>query len=739
MYKISFKFLFCAMFLLVALPTTTTAQAPKKKITLDDIWLKYAFYPQYADDFRWMQDDRYYSLLDAPKGGSPVITKYSITDNKPVSTILDLASVNTPELKTVDSYEFSENERQILLKTQTEQIYRHSSKEVCYVWDTEKSKLYSIFGGKKISNAVFSPDGTKIAFVAENDLFTYDFATGKETAVTNDGVENHVINGATDWVYEEEFSFAPAFFWSPDSRYIAYYRFDESEVKEFSMDMFTGLYPTQYKFKYPKAGEKNSVVDIFTVDVGSGKIVQADLGKEKDIYIPRIKWTKAEGKLAIMRMNRLQNEVVLLLADAVSGKTSTILTEKNNTYIEITDDKWMFLKNSSDFLWTSEENGYNHIYRYGLDGKLVAQLTSGDYEVASIAGIDEKNDKLYFLSTEVSALERHLYCISLKGGKKKRMTEATGNHDITFSSACSYFVDSYSSMSELQKTELRSTEDGKVMKTLVDNKVLAERVKEYQLGTAEFFKFKTSEKVELNGWMIKPADFDKNKKYPVLMYVYGGPGHQTVKNEWGLGARGFDFMWYNMLANQGYIVVSVDGRGTGGRGEKFRKSTYANLGKYELDDQVEAAKYLQGLSYIDGKRIGIWGWSFGGYLTSLCMTKGNGVFKMGIAVAPVTNWRFYDTIYTERYLQTPQLNASGYDDNSPINFAQKLQGSYLLIHGSADDNVHYQNTMEWTTALVNANRPFDMMVYPNKNHSIAGGKTRYHLYQKMTGYIMANL
>lgn len=728
--------------LVITLPAT----AQKKKITLDEIWLRYRYFPQYPNEFRWMKNDQFYSVVTPEeKEGNIVgmtIDKYSITDEKKVETLLDLAKLDfgaSIKLKDIDSYDFSEDEKKMVLKAKVEPIYRHSTKEICFVWDNENKKLIPLHEGKKISYATFSPDGKKIGYVGENNMYYYDFATQKEKQITADGVKNKIINGGTDWVYEEEFSFAQAFAWSPDSRRIAYYRFDESEVKEFSMDLYTGLYPEQYRFKYPKAGEKNSLVEVHIYDTEAGKITAADLGTEKDQYIPRIKWTKNAEVLAVMRMNRLQNKLEVLAVNAQEGKSSVILKEETPDYIEITDDKWMFFQNSADFLWLSEEDGFNHIYRYGIDGKLVGQLTKGDFEVSQIVGIDDKNDKIYFLSTEISPLERQLYSISLKGTNKKRLTQEEGNHDITFSSACTYYVDSYSSTKYPSRTKLCKSADGVSVKTLVENKELFDKINENELSTPEMFKFKTSQNVELNGWMIKPTNFDATKKYPVLMYVYGGPGHQTVKNEWGLGARGFDFMWYQMLAENGYVIVSVDGRGTGGRGAKFRKTTYANLGKYELEDQVEAANYLKTLSYVDGARIGIWGWSFGGYLTSLCMTKGKGVFKTGIAVAPVTNWRFYDSIYTERYLKKPQDNAAGYDENSPINFAADLQGKYLLIHGSADDNVHFQNTMEWISALVAQGKQFDMMVYPNKNHSIAGGKSRYHLYKKMTDFIMANL
>jgi dipeptidyl-peptidase-4 len=720
------------LFLVQAQPAATKSET----ISLEDIWLRYAYFPEFPNEFRWMNDDRYYSVLE-PEGDNQVIARYSVEDDSKDRLILSLADVdfgedgNTPEIK---SYAFSADETRILLISNRTSIYRHSSKETCHVWDSEAKKLSSIHNGEQISNAAFSPDGKRLAFVYKNNLYMHDLATGKETAITSDGKTNEVINGATDWVYEEEFSFAPAFFWSPDSRRIAFYKFNESRVKQFTMPIYGSLYPELYEFKYPKAGEENAIVNIFMYDTETAKTVQAETGSETDQYIPRITWAHNPIELGIMRMNRLQNKLDVLLADPETGKTRTLLTEKTDTYIEVTDDKWQFLNSTGELIWMSEETGYNHVYRYDRQGKLVNAVTHGSFDVSGIVSIDEENELLYYMSTEVSPLERHLYSVQLDGKKKKQLTDEPGKHEVEFSTANSYFVDSYSTATHPGKTVL-SNSKGKPVRQLIDNENLAKKLDKLAMKAPEFFSFRTAHDVELNGWMIKPPDFDENKEYPVLMYVYGGPGSQTVSNEWGY----FNYMWYQMLAQQGYIIVSVDNRGTGGRGRDFRAVTYADLGKYETIDQIDAARYLGELDYVDEDRIGIWGWSYGGYMTSLCLTKGEGVFKMGIAVAPVTNWRFYDTIYTERYLKRPQENAAGYDDNSPINFADKLQGSYLVVHGGADDNVHLQNTMEWVNALVRANKQFDMFIYPNKNHSIAGGVTRYHLYKKMTDFIQENL
>lgn len=708
------------------------AQDAVKPISLEDIWLNYRFFPAFPQEFNWMKDDNFYSVLE-----EGAIVKYSLKDRKAVGKILDLATVKDPKTGAsveAQSYEFNADESKVLLRTEIEGIYRHSDKAVCYVYDFATQKVVMLENGSKISYPTFNPTSDKIAYVFENNLFVFDLVKNARTQATADGKRNAIINGGTDWVYEEEFGFAQGFSWSSDGKKIGFYRFDESHVREFSMDMYGTLYPDLYKFKYPKAGEANAYVDIMVFNTETGKTVKADLGTEKDQYIPRIKWTADANQLAVMRMNRLQNHLDLLLVSADNGSSKVILTEDEATFIDEVDDmKWIFLKNGKEFLWQAETDGYNHVYRYDFTGKLLNAVTAGKWEVSDIAAVDEENQLLYFISPEVSPMERHLYSIQLDGKKKKQLTTESGWHEITFSGNNSFYLDTYSSIAKPAVSALYDKK-GKQLQVIEDNAALAARMKEYETTTPEFIKVKTPE-VELNGYMIKPYNFDPKKKYPVLMHVYGGPGHQTVTNQF----QGFNYFWHQMLANQGYIIVSVDNRGTGGRGEEFRKSTYAQLGKLETIDQIESAKYLATLPYVDGNRIGIWGWSFGGYMTSLCLTKGADIFKAGIAVAPVTNWRYYDSIYTERYLKTPQLNPEGYDENSPINFAKQLKGKYLIVHGTADDNVHFQNSMEMVNALVKANRQFDMHFYPNRNHGIYGGVTRFHLYKKMTDFVLQNL
>jgi len=720
------------LFIIACISTLLNAQISKKDITLEDIFQKRAFATKSIGDLVSMKDGEHYCTLE----NDIMINEYAYKTGEKTGTIVrtsQLIPAGEKDGISIDEYTFSPDETKILIGTETEKIYRYSTKMEYYIWDIKTEKLTRLSGRGKQRLATFSPDGSKIVFLRDNNIFISDVATGKEQQVTTDGLWNNIINGSPDWVYEEEFSFTKAFAWSPDGSRLAFYRFDESKVKEFDMVVFDSLYPTVYKYKYPKAGEDNSVVSIHVYDLKSGKTQLMDVGAEKDQYIPRIKWTEDPNVLSIQRMNRLQNKLEILLADATSGTTNVIYTEENKYYIEISDDL-SFLKDKKHFIFTSDKDGYSHIYLYKLDGTLEKQLTTGSFDVLEVKGVDEKNNLVYFLSDEEAAYDKALYSVKLNGTKKTKISEKEGTNSPDFSEGYKYFINTYSSANTPPVYTINKA-DGKELKVLIDNAEAVAATKEYGFTTQEFFKFTTSDKVELNGWMIKPPDFVATKKYPVLMYVYGGPGDQTVVNRWGSS----NLAWYEMLAQKGYIVVSVDNRGTGGRGAAFKKSTYGQLGKLETADQIETAKYLGMLPYVDKTRIGIWGWSYGGYMTALCLTKGADYFKMGIAVAPVTNWRYYDNIYTERYMGLPKDNASGYDDNSPVNHVKKLKGKLLLVHGTSDDNVHFQNSMMLSEALVNANKQFEMQFYPNKEHSIYGGYTRYHLYTRMTDFILENL
>ncbi|MFA4852126.1 MAG: S9 family peptidase [Bacteroidales bacterium] len=713
--------------------SSANAQVPKKEITLEDIWTSGTFYPKTMGDVVPMKDGEHYSMLE----NDTMISEYEYKTGKKSKTIVRTSQLVPKGQKeegiSIDEYSFSPDESKILIGTGTERIYRYSTRMDYYIWDIKTEQLTKLSTGGKQRLASFSPDGSKIAFIRDNNLFIADISSGKEDQITTDGLYNNIIYGTPDWVYEEEFEFTKAYFWSPDGNKLAFYRFDESKVKEYDMVLYDSLYPTIYKYKYPKAGEDNSIVSILMYDLKTGKTQTMDIGTEKDQYIPRIKWTEDPDILSIQRMNRLQNKFEILLADATDGTSKVIYIETNKYYIEITNNL-IFLKDKRNFLLTSDKDGYNHIYLYDMQGKQVMQLTSGKWDVTEVKGVDEKNKIVYYISTEEAPMNRALYSVKLDGAEKTKISAKEGTNEPDFSEGYKYFINTYSNANTPPYVTINKM-NGKEQKVIIDNSEIISAVKEYGFTSEDFFKFKTSENIELNGWIIKPPDFDANKKYPVFMYVYGGPGVQTVENNWGY----VDFAWAEMLAQKGYIVVSVDNRGTGSRGEEFKKCTYGQLGKLETIDQIEAAKYLGSLAYVDKSRIGIWGWSYGGYITALCMTKGADYFKVGIAVAPVTNWKYYDNIYTERFMGLPKDNASGYDDNSPINYVKKLKGKFLLVHGAADDNVHFQNSMMLAKALVNANKQFEMQFYPDKNHSIYGGYTRYHLFKKMTDFILANL
>lgn len=701
-----------------------------QQVSLEDVWVTYKFYASGPDELISMKDGENYTLLS-----ENAIVKYSYKTGKkvgPIFSLTDIASAETNP-KSIEDYVFSDDEKRILFSTDHEQIYRHSFRANYFVWDLTSKKLIPVSENHKQQLALLSPDGKKVAYVFENNIYIKDLESKVEKQITMDGKINSIINGIPDWVYEEEFSFSRAFFWSPDGKYISYMRFDETNVKEFNLTMYGDLYPSESRYKYPKAGEENSKVSLQMYDVNSGKTYPVDCGKETDQYIPRMLWTNTPGVLSFVRMNRLQNKYELLLADASNGSSRVIFTEENKTYIEITGEV-TFTKDGKNFFRISDKSGYNHIYMYDINGAQTSQITSGNWDVDAFKGYDETSKTVYYTSSETSPTQRNLYCIGIDGKGKKCLTPEKGTNEVSFSKSFKYFVNDYSS-AVIPDIYTLYDNTGKQIRILQDNTDLLAKMKESQFAKKEFFTCKTSDGVELNGWMIKPTNFDPNKKYPVFMSVYGGPGSQEVLDKWD-----YYQVWHQHLASKGYIVVSVDNRGTGARGAEFRKCTYLKLGNIEAIDQIEAAKYLGSLAYVDAGRIGIWGWSYGGYLSTLCLEKGAGVFKMAVAVAPVTNWRYYDSIYTERYNGLPKDNAQGYDDNSPINHTKKMKGKYLLCHGTADDNVHFQNSMELVTKLVESNKQFEMQFYPNSNHGIYTGRnTRYHLFSRMTNFIAENL
>ncbi|MBR9832125.1 S9 family peptidase [bacterium] len=725
------KIYLAAAALIIGFSTTIKAQNTGQ-ISLEDIWKKYSYSPKYVRGLTSMKDGLHYTTLERSKQGT-FIVKYAYNTGKAVDTIIKPGVLKYDnEAISINDYSFSADEKKMLIATDQESIYRHSSKSQYFVVELNSGKLQKLTDGNKQMYATFSPSADKVGFVRDNNLFYVDLKTMKETAVTTDGEYNKIINGASDWVYEEELVLVQAFQWANDGSQIAYYKFDESSVKQFNMAMYGSLYPTDYEFKYPKAGEENSKVSIHVYHIENGNTVDVELTKPYE-YITAIQWTKSENQLALLCSNRHQNELDINIANTTTGKVKTTYTETSDTYIEM-PFFIEFMEDQKSYIVLSERDGFNHIYQHFLNGGKVNQITKGEFDITELYGIDEKNKKVYFQSAEVSPMERHVYSIGLNGKSKKKLTAKAGTNDASFSNSFDYFINYHTDANHPYYITL-NTNDGKVKRVLEDNKALNEKLDQLAIAPKEFLSFKTSEGISLNAWMIKPANFDASKKYPVFLTIYGGPGSQTVTDSWGSS----NYFWHQMLAQQGYIVVSVDNRGTGARGAEFKKCTYKQLGKLEVLDQIEAAKHFATLPYVDEDRIGVQGWSYGGFMSSNLLLKGAEQFKMAIAVAPVTNWRFYDSIYTERYMQTPQENPEGYDDNSPINHVGKLEGKYLLVHGTADDNVHYQNAAEMTTALVNANKQFTQFSYPDKNHGIYGGNTRFHLYTLMTNFIKENL
>lgn len=707
------------------------AQSGKKTISLDDIFKNRKFSSKGGGSFLSMNDGDHYCQLVKDSLNIYVYATGALSGT--IVTGSKLIPPGGKEPIEMGSFIFSDDEMKILFATDEEPIYRRSSRAMYYIFDRATGKLDALSTGGKQRLATFSPDGKKVAFVRDNNIFIRDLAAGTEIQITTDGKINEIINGATDWVYEEEFEFSQAYFWSPDSKRLAFYTFDESKVREYELTYYGDLYPEQYKYKYPKAGESNSDITVSIYDLTSARTIPVFLGNDHDIYIPRVKWAADPAILSFYRMNRHQNKLELMFADARTGETRIVYTEENKYYIEINDDL-TFLENGKQFLLSSEKDGFRHLYLFNIDGTPVRQVTRGSWEVVTLYGVDEGKGLVYYSSDEASPLGKNLYSVSLEGTGKTCITPAKGTNSASFSTKFKWFVNRWSDINTPPVITVNRP-DGVVERTIQDNSKLKELIQEYNFGKVDFFSFSTTDGVELNGWMLKPANFDPLKKYPVLFTIYGGPGSQTVSNVWGSASS-----WNQLLAQHGIIVVSVDNRGTGGRGEEFKKMTYLQLGKFETIDQVEAAKYLGGLPYIDKARIGMWGWSFGGYLTLSCLTRGADYFSMGVAVAPVTNWKYYDNIYTERFMRTPQENNSGYEDNSPVNQAAMLKGKLLMIHGMADDNVHPQNSYDMITALVGADKQFDVMVYPNSNHGIYTGKnTTIQLYTKMTNFIITNL
>lgn len=722
-----FKLLFLFSFLVVS-----SIQAQDKEITLEEIW-NGTFRTEGIEALNSMKNGQHYSVLNNDRANNSVsIDIYDYKTSQKVKTFFSTKNFN--EIDRFSSYVFSKDETKVILASEVERIYRRSKKGKYYVYNTRDNSV-QLISEEKIQEPTFSPDGNKVAYALNNNIFVKDLVINNTSQITYDGQKNRIINGITDWVYEEEFKFVRAFDWNAKSDRIAYIKFDESNVPEFSMDIYgKGLYPDQQVFKYPKAGEANSKVALYIYDILKNESEKVYLEKDyEDFYIPRIKWTEDSEILSAQFMNRHQNELDLWLFNANGYESAIVLSEKSDTYVSVTDDL-TFLEDNS-FIWTSEKDGYNHIYHHSKNGNLINQVTKGKWEVTNFYGYDKLTKKIYYQSVENGSINRDIYSVAINGIGKQRLTKEEGIHNASFSADYSHFINRFSNATNPPEYTLIESGTGKVIKRIKDNKALSNRLSAYKLPHKEFSTIKVNGN-DLNMWMIKPTNFNPKNHYPLLMFQYSGPGSQRVANIWNTQR---DY-WHLMLAQQGYIIACVDGRGTGFKGADFKKkTTYLNLTKYETEDQIAAAKQLGNLQFIDAERIGIWGWSNGGHMSTNCLLKGNDVFDMAIAVAPTTSWRFYDTIYTERYMRTPEENPKGYDDNSPFNYPELLKGDYLLIHGSADDNVHVQNSIRMVEALIQADKQFEWAIYPDRNHSIYGGNTRLHLYKKMTNFVYEHL
>lgn len=714
-----------------------------KALDLKDV-ISGKFRPEGIRNVEPMADGEHYTQMN---GDGTQIIKYSFKTGAPVETIFDVTKARECDFKHFESYQFSPDGSKLLIATQTTPIYRHSSTAVHYLYPLKRNDkgvtthniIERLSDGGPQQVPVFSPDGNMVAFVRDNNIFLVKMLFGNsESQVTEDGKRNAVLNGIPDWVYEEEFGFDRALEFNADNTMLAFVRFDETEVPSYSFPLFAGEaprmdtlkdYPSEYTYKYPKAGYPNSKVEVRTFDIKSKATRTLKLPLDADGYIPRIRFTDDANKLAVMTLNRHQNRFDMYFADPRSTVTKLALREESPYYINenIFDNIRFYPEN---FSFISDRDGYPHLYWYSMNGNLVKKVTDGKFEVKEFLGYEPAEGAFYFSSNEESPMQKAIYKIDRKG-KKIKLSQQAGMNNATFSPTQKYYLNTYSNLNTPTLITLNDN-TGKVMKTMVTNEKLKQTLAGIAVPQKEFFKFKTPDGTELNGWMMKPTDFSASKKYPVLMFQYSGPGSQQVLDNFGIS-------WETYMASQGYIVACVDGRGTGGRGTEFQKCTYLNLGVKEAKDQVATAQHLGTLPYVNKDRIGIWGWSYGGYMTIMSMSEGTPVFKAGVAVAAPTDYRFYDTIYTERFMRTPKENAEGYDAASAFTRADKLHGNLLLVHGMADDNVHFQNCTEYAEHLVQLDKQFDMQVYTNRNHGIYGGNTRHHLYTRLTNFFKNNL
>jgi len=722
---------FCAFIFLAHPLVAQGVQAPP--LTVHAIWGS----REYASDLvdvAWTKDGKAYTALEeAAPGNTDLYRIDALTGTKQLLVRgADLVPPGGGKPITIEEYRFSADGSRLLLFTNSARVWRQNTKGTFFVWDVVGRRLTPVSTRPGYQQfAKFSPDGRMVGFVRDNNLYVTDLATGAETALTKDGSEN-VINGTSDWVYEEELNLRDAFRWSPDSRRIAFWRLDQTAIRPFYLLDQDSLYPNLVPVRYPKAGTPNSTVKIGVTEVATGRTSWLDLGTEPDIYVAAMDFADSPTEVWLTRLNRHQNRLDVLLADATTGAARVITSDSDSAWVDANQPRW--IAGGKQFLLVSEREGYDQVYLFNRDGSLVRRVTPGGWDVLELLGVDEQSKVVYVTGAIDGPLGRPVLRIGLDGKELTRISTEPGTHGVSFDPTCRLYVDTYSRAGVPQVETLRRA-DGTLVRPLAANLALVRKVDALRLRAPEFLKVPTPDGVELNAWIIKPRDFDPAKRYPLLMFVYGGPGSQTVTDAWG----GPQYLWHQMLAQEGYVVASVDNRGTGGRGAKFMKMTYLHLGRYESADQVAAARWFGRQPFVTADRIGIWGWSYGGYMTSRTVFLGGGVFKAAIAVAPVTDWRFYDTIYTERYMRTPGENPAGYDESAPLTYADSLKSSFLLVHGTGDDNVHFQNSERLVQRLEAANKQFDMRIYPNKTHSIAGGTTRENLYGLFTAWLKAHL
>ncbi|UCF18241.1 MAG: S9 family peptidase [Gemmatimonadota bacterium] len=695
-----------------------------------------------SDDFRtdlasidWMADGRHYATVDSDDGGHTSLYQVEVVSGRRTLLIdgSELVPAGDDRHIAIDSYTFSPDSSSLLIATDVQQIWRRSREATYYVWDFRAKTLTPVSSRPGYQRyAKFSPDGLRVAFVRDNDIYVTDLSTGLERALTFDG-NGDIINGTTDWVYEEELSLSDGFRWSPDGRRIAYWRFNQSNIPTFYLLDESKLYPELIPVRYPKSGTRNSDVKLAVVELGSGRTTWIDVGPaSEEFYIARMDFADSPDEIWFQRLNRHQNRMDLLLADVRTGQSRLVMSDSDEAWLDLSEPVW--IDGGRKFLYTSERDGFAQLYLYERDGSLIRKVTTAEWEVTETFGVDEDEGVVYYTGAGEGPSIRPLYRVGLDGEGLTRLSDASGRHRIEFDPTFTYYLDTYSSAG-VPPVQIIRTVTGDPVRTLADNTVLADKLEALRLRRPEFLKIPIDEAVELEAWLIKPPDFDPTRRYPLLMYVYGGPGSQTVTDAWG----GDRYLWHQLLASAGFLVASVDNRGTGARGARFKKVTYLNLGAYESADQIAAARYFAGLPYVDGSRIAIWGWSYGGYMAALSLFKGADVFKAGISVAPVTDWRLYDTIYTERYMRTPEENPEGYAASAPLAYADQLSGRFLLIHGTADDNVHPQNSTQLVQRLIEADKQFELRFYPNKAHSISGSTTRVNLYTLMTRFLKENL